>query len=278
MLNVGEQLVSSYLRYIKECNFIETNVYTGKKQGEIDVIGLNTKKSEVYICEVAIHLGGLQYVNFKNNQTDNVQKLTDKFSKAIEYARKSFDEYDQHFMLWSPVVTDSKGRPENNQMRHLEEIQANIKDQYGIDVECIVNEKFQECLKELRDHAKSKTTVLQCPLMRLMQIEEHLDKHVKKIIHMQGHESTPILTNKSDDEMDDSVPTTVKSPSAEFPHTGPEMKVLRENAGLTQIDVAVALGMKRSSSAAICDWETERLKVPAKHYNKLLSLYKPVNT
>ena len=207
MLNVGEQLVSSYLRYIKECNFIETNVYTGKKQGEIDVIGLNMKKSEVYICEVAIHLGGLQYVNFKNNQTDNVQKLTDKFSKAIEYARKSFDEYDQHFMLWSPVVTDSKGKSENNQMLHLEEIQANIKDQYEVDVECIVNEKFQECLKELRNYAKSETKVLQCPLMRLMQIEEHVDKHVAKLTNSHNkipfHQGSPpaidIQTEKKPD-------------------------------------------------------------------------------
>lgn len=181
MLNVGEQIVSSYLRYIEQCNFIETNVYTGKKQGEIDVIGLNTKKSEVYICEVTVHIGGLQYVNFKNNQTDNVPKLTDKFSKATEYARNYFDKYDQHFMFWSPIVTDSKGKLENNQMRHLEEIQANIRDRYEIDVECIVNEKFQECLVEIRNYAKTSSENFQCPLMRLMQIEEHLGKHVVKL-------------------------------------------------------------------------------------------------
>ncbi len=181
MLNVGEQLVSSYLRYIKECNFTETNVYTGKKQGEIDVIGLNTKNSEVYICEVAIHLGGLQYVNFKNNKTDNVQKLTDKFSKDIEYTRKHLDGYHQHFMLWSPIVRDSKGKPENNQIRHLAEIQENIKKKYDIDIECIVNEKFQECLEKLRNFARQQTAEFHCPLMRLMQIEESLAKHVSRI-------------------------------------------------------------------------------------------------
>ena len=280
MLNVGEQLVSSYLRYIRGCNFTETNVYTGKSQGEIDVIGLNLSEQQVYICEVAVHLGGLQYVNSKNNQTDNVQKLTDKFSKAIEYVRKdpNLKQYDHHFMFWSPIVKVSKGKPENNQLRHLTEIQENIKRKYSIDIECIVNEKFQECLEELRNFARHESKVLQCPLMRLMQIEEQLDKHVKKITHMQGHESTPISTGKSNEKVDNSVPTTVTSPAAEFPYTGPEMKVLRENAGLTQGDVAVELGMKRSSSAAICDWETERLKVPAKHYNKLLSLYKIINT
>ena len=39
-MNVGEQLVSSYLRYIKKCDFIQTNLYTVESQGEIDVVGI----------------------------------------------------------------------------------------------------------------------------------------------------------------------------------------------------------------------------------------------
>ena len=180
MLNVGEQLVSSYLRYILNCDFIQTNLYTIESQGEIDVVGLNLTKRQVYICEVAIHLTtGLQYV--KNKRPNNVQKLTDKFSRDIEYAHKYLNQYMHHFMLWSPIVKDTKGNPENNQMLHLEEIKANIKERYEIDIECIVNEKFQECLVELRNYAETQTQELQCPLMRLMQIEEHLDKYVKKI-------------------------------------------------------------------------------------------------
>ena len=61
MLNVGEQLVSSYLRYIRKCDFIQTNLYTVEAHGEIDVVGINLKEKQVYICEVAIHLTtGLQ--------------------------------------------------------------------------------------------------------------------------------------------------------------------------------------------------------------------------
>ena len=179
MLNVGEQLVSSYLRYIRGCDFIQTNLYTVESQGEIDVVGLNIAEQQIYICEVAVHLTtGLQYV--KDNRPNNVQKLTDKFSRDIEYARKYFDEYNQHFMLWSPIVKDTQGNPENNQTRHLEEIKANIKRQYDIDIDCIVNEKFHACLKELRLYAATQTVALQCPLMRLMQIEELLGKHVSK--------------------------------------------------------------------------------------------------
>lgn len=284
MLNVGEQLVSSYLRYIQGCDFIQTNLPTTKSQGEIDVVGLNISKQQIYICEVAIHIGGLQYTTkdvkngIKTTRPDNVQRLTDKFSRGIEYAREHWNQYDYHFMFWSPIVKHTSRKPENNQMRHLEKIRANIKERYCVEIEFIVNERFQECLMELRNHAKTVTRELPCPLMRLMQIEEYLSKYVKKLSSMKGRESTPILTDKSHEEVDDSVPTTVRALTAEFPYTGSEMRTLRENAGLTQGDVAVALGMKRNSSAAIGDWEAERLKVPAKHHVKLLSLYEPANT
>jgi transcriptional regulator with XRE-family HTH domain len=249
-------------------------LYTVESQGEIDVVGLNIAEQQVYICEVAVHLTtGLQYV--RDNRPNNVQKLTDKFSRDIEYARKYLDEYNQHFMLWSPIVKDTQGNPENNQTRHLEEIKANIQKQYSIEIEFIVNERFQKCLVELRNYARAETKNIQCPLVRLMQIEEYLDKHVKKLTHMQGHESTPILTDKRNEKMDGSVPATVTVPGTEFSYTGPEMKALRLKAGLTQGDVAVALGMKCSSSAAIGDWEAERVKVPAKHHATLLSLYEP---
>ena len=193
MLNVGEQLVSSYLRYIRKCDFIQTNLYTVESQGEIDVVGLNIAEQQVYICEVAIHLTtGLQYV--KNNRPNNVQKLTDKFSRDIEYARKYFGEYNQHFMLWSPIVKDTKGKPEYNQVQHLAEIEANIKRQYGIDIESIVNEKFHACLEELRLYAATQTVALQCPLMRLMQIEELLGEHVSN--HHSKRSAIDIQTEK----------------------------------------------------------------------------------
>jgi hypothetical protein len=179
MLNVGEQIVSSYLRYIRRCDFIQTNLYTIESQGEIDVVGLNIAEQQVYVCEVAIHLTtGLQYV--KNKRPNNVQKITEKFSKDIEYVRKYLDRYKPHLMLWSPIVKDTKGKLEYNQVQHLKDIKENIKAQYGIELEYIVNERFHECLEELRIYAKTQTKELQCPLMRLMQIEEYLSKHIAK--------------------------------------------------------------------------------------------------
>ncbi len=62
-------------------------------------------------------------------------------------------------------------------------------------------------------------------------------------------------------------------PATEFPYTGSQLRDFRKKAGLTQVAVAVELGMKRSSSSAIGDWEAEREKVPRKHYTKLKELY-----
>lgn len=180
MLNVGEQLVSSYLRYIRGCEFIETNLYTVEVQGEIDVVGFNVKKRQLYICEVAVHLTtGLQYV--KNKRPNNVQKLTDKFSRDIEYVRKYFEGYRHHFMLWSPIVKNTAGKIEYNQADHLTKVKTNIQKQYGVNLECVINDKFRTCLNELRAFAGTQTAELQCPLVRLMQIEAYLDKHIAKL-------------------------------------------------------------------------------------------------
>jgi Holliday junction resolvase-like predicted endonuclease len=82
-MNIGEEIVAAYLQYIKHCEFIQQNLYTPDIQGEIDVVGINLEAKEIYVCEVAIHLTtGLTYV--KDRKTNNVGKLTEKFSKDIE--------------------------------------------------------------------------------------------------------------------------------------------------------------------------------------------------
>ena len=48
---------------------------------------------------------------------------------------------------------------------------------------------------------------------------------------------------------------------------------MREQTGLTQVEVALALGLAAGSSAGVADWEADRLKVPAKHQAKLIALY-----
>ena len=59
----------------------------------------------------------------------------------------------------------------------------------------------------------------------------------------------------------------------DFPYTPEDLRRMREKAGLKQTEVAEALGMEKSSSSAIGDWEKGRVKVPTKHQEELIHLY-----
>jgi len=177
MINVGEQIVSSYLKYVRGCEFIQTNLYTVETQGEIDVVGIDLDKRKLYVCEVAIHLStGLQYT--KDKRPNNVNKLSEKLSRDIAYARKYFKDYDAEFMLWSPVVKLRESNPIYNQIGHLETVAKSILDSHSVEVTFVVNKKFQECLQEMRTFAGMQSSELKCPIMRLFQIEEQLKKHL----------------------------------------------------------------------------------------------------
>lgn len=178
-VNLGEEIVAAYLQHIKGCEFIQQNLYTFDVQGEIDVVGIDLETKSLYVCEVAVHLvTGLRYS--KDNQPNNVNKLTDKFSKDIEYANKFFPDYTRHFMLWSPIVKLSGDNAKHNQLTDIEDIIEYIQEKYNITLEVIINEKFAECLEELRKFARQETKNMKSPVLRFMQIEEHLTKHLGK--------------------------------------------------------------------------------------------------
>ncbi len=177
--NIGEEIVSAYLHYVKGCEFIQQNVYTRDVQGEIDVVGIHLQQRAIYICEVAVHLtAGLQYV--KAAQPDNVGKIITKFSKDIEYANKYFPDYEKHFMFWSPIVKTAGERAKYSQMRDVDQIAAHIQATYGTAIEWIINERFADCLAEMRLVASRQTQDLKSPVMRFMQLEEYLRRHMAR--------------------------------------------------------------------------------------------------
>jgi len=179
-MNLGEELVASYLEYIKGCEFIQQNLYTPEVQGEIDVVGLDLHSRSIYICEVAIHLQtGLQYT--KDNRPNNVNKLIEKFSKDIEYANKYFPEYKKIFMLWTPIIKRAKEDAKNDQERDLEIVKTELKSKYQIDLELVINDRFLECIKEMRKYASEQTEDIKSVVLRLFQIEEYTKKHVEKM-------------------------------------------------------------------------------------------------
>lgn len=179
MQNPGEEVVGEYLKLFLGCDFVEYNLYTPDVQGEIDVVGINPKDKVVYICEVATHLvTGLQYV--KDQQPENVARFTRKFRKNIQYADKYFEDYEKHFMLWSPIVKNQGSGAKHNQMRDIAEIQENLRVEFGVELEPVINQSYANCLAQMREYAGKETKELKSPILRLMQIEEKLLKHVAK--------------------------------------------------------------------------------------------------
>ena len=179
-MNVGEEICGEWLRHVKGCEFVQYNLKTTQVQGEIDVIGINLNERTVYVCEVALHLvTGLQYS--KNRRPDNVPRLTAKFHKDISYTLSTFPDYKQVFMLWSPVVRDQREDAKYNQLRDVREITAAIKQKFGATIDAVVNQRFQEALDELRAAAKKETKELDSAVMRYLQVEEHLARHLKRL-------------------------------------------------------------------------------------------------
>jgi|HubBroStandDraft_3_1064219.scaffolds.fasta_scaffold50619_2 hypothetical protein len=176
-MNIGEEICGEWLRHVKKCEFIQYNLKTPDVQGEIDVIGLNMKDRIVYACEVAIHLiTGLQYV--KENQPDNVGRLTAKFKKDIAYLSKEFPDYTRVYMLWSPIVRNQKIGSKHNQLRDIKNIADTLKSEYQVQIELIVNRKFQEALEALRAVARDISKELDSSVMRYLQVEEYLAAHL----------------------------------------------------------------------------------------------------
>ena len=181
MQNIGEEIVGAYLQHIKGCAFVQFNSPLLMEQGEIDVIGINLKDKLLYVCEVAIHLvTGLQYVDPKIKRPDNINRLTAKFRKDAKHAQIYFGDCEARYMLWSPIVKRPKLGGKNDQLRDVQKIQKDLRKE-GITLELIINHQFHNCLLELRNIARKETRECKSPVLRLMQIEEYLQKHIAKI-------------------------------------------------------------------------------------------------
>jgi hypothetical protein len=159
---------------------VQYNLRTPDVQGEIDVIGICLATRTVYAREVAVHIvTGLQYV--KDNRPDNVARLVAKFRKDIQYIRHAFPDYKHEFMFWSPVVKNQRTGAKYNQTGDVQKIIATIFSELGVTIQPVINEKFREALDTLRQVAASETKKLGSTVMRLLQVEEHLAKHLKQL-------------------------------------------------------------------------------------------------
>jgi len=158
--DIGELMVGAYLKIIKECDFVDYNVRPpgGGLEGlnELDVLGLDFKNGVAYLCEVTTHIRGLLY---KDNRA-TVERVKTKYERQKEYARKYLSSFPaRHFMFWSPVV------PKGYITGELEKIGG---------LELIINEKYAQCIDQLKEKARELTNDLGNPFFRMLQILERL--------------------------------------------------------------------------------------------------------
>lgn len=179
MQNIGEEICGEYLKHINKCEFITYNINNPDIQGEIDVVGINLSEKKIYICEVAIHTGGLQYVT--NKRPDNYNRFHSKFVKDIEYAQKYFPNYEIIPMLWSPIVRISKETSKYNPFKELKRLKEDIDLKYKLNLILMINKDFAEALNKLKNIAIKTTSAFTSSVMRLYQIEGTLNKHIKKL-------------------------------------------------------------------------------------------------
>ncbi|WP_202966305.1 hypothetical protein [Treponema endosymbiont of Eucomonympha sp.] len=118
----------------------------------------------------------LQYVNDKS--PNNINKLYDKFCKDIAYANKYFSGCEKKIMLWSPIVKNQGKRARHNQLNDVLMVKNKIEDEYQITLITKINKEFMECLTELREYARTETKDNKSPVIRFIQVEEFLKKHL----------------------------------------------------------------------------------------------------
>lgn len=82
MQNIGEEISGEYLKIVKGCDFIEYNLQTPDVQGEIDVVGIDVKKKELYeenkisFSEYLEYFGYLSLYRFRflSLNSDDIEK------------------------------------------------------------------------------------------------------------------------------------------------------------------------------------------------------------
>lgn len=159
---MGEYIVGAYLKLIKDCDFVDYNVRrpNGGLAGlnEIDLIGLDFKKKQAYLCEVTTHLDGLLYGSNRQVTHEKIQK---KFNNLKTYAKDYLPEYEPQYLFWSPRVSAGV-------VDELESIKG---------LKLIINNDYTSCVDELKKKAKETKSDTNNPAFRVLQILEHLRKN-----------------------------------------------------------------------------------------------------
>ena len=91
-------------------------------------------------------------------------------------------------MLWSPIVKKSSEKALHNQYKDVQDVICRIKEDFGIEIEAIINEVFLEKLQELRDYSANESKDIKSAVMRLYQIEAKTQKYINSKNHKSQQE------------------------------------------------------------------------------------------
>lgn len=156
MIDIGEDLVGSYLRKVVGCTLVQFNVRTSINQAEIDVVGLTLEEdriAELWLCEVSTHTGGLGGYG-----GDVPGKIATKLASVKTYADTSFPGVPRHIEVWSPKVQPAMAAR-----------LAQVFDDHP-DVELVVNDDYADRVRRLSKLARRETAYSDSPSFRLLQI------------------------------------------------------------------------------------------------------------
>lgn len=159
-IQMGEYLVGSYLQLVEECDVVDYNVRIigGGIKGlnELDIIGLKFETNTAFLCEVAVHIRGLNYGGY----AQTVATIKRKHANQKYYAKKKLKKFPiRHYMFWSPKI------PVGELSSQLFKIEG---------LEIVSNEDFTERIIDLRVKAKELKQDTGNPAFRMIQIMENL--------------------------------------------------------------------------------------------------------
>lgn len=158
---MGEYAVGAYLKLGLNCDFVDYNVRPPEGGmaglGETDVVGLSFRTKTAFLCEVSTHLEGLEY---GRGYDDSADRISQKYQRLREYAENNLQSFEnKRYMLWCPHV------PKGRLLTLLQGMEG---------LELIIDERYRECIEELRSQARGSVRDIGNPFFRTLQILEHL--------------------------------------------------------------------------------------------------------
>lgn len=187
----GELIVGAYLKVVDGADWVGYNQGAVKDKDDINVLGLTTRKDDLqssiaeeewekmYVCEVITQLDGMLFEGCPQTERWNsygeddcqytLECLWDKFRWIDTYTQTTVGDIgESNYQLWSPVVLDEE------LLEGLDELVEEFEDEYGVEIELIINDEYKNRVEELRIHADGDTKDYGEPAFRFFQIIENI--------------------------------------------------------------------------------------------------------